>query len=324
VIDRRAVIKALGAAALACKSEPRTPPPTAAPVAPPPDARQEPSPMPPATPAMSTRPIPKSGEQVPVIGLGTWQTFDVGGDAAARAPLREVLAAFFAAGGRVIDSSPMYGNAEAVTGDLVAEITPAVDAFLATKVWTTGKRQGEAEMARSMQRMRTAQMDLMQVHNLLDWKTHLPVLREYKRAGTIRYLGVTHYAASAFGELERVIEKEQLDFVQLPYSIARREVEARLLPAAKATGTAVLVMRPFEEGALFAKVKGVALPAWAADFDCTSWAQFFLKFLLGDETVTCPLPATSKPAHLADNVQAGTGRVPDATTRAKMIAHLGL
>jgi aryl-alcohol dehydrogenase-like predicted oxidoreductase len=172
--------------------------------------------------------------------------------------------------------------------------------------------------------MRADVMDLMQVHNLLDWKTHLPVLRDYKRAGTIRYLGVTHYASSAFGELERLIEQEALDFVQLPYSIARREVEARLLPAAKATGTAVLVMRPFEEGALFAKVKGTPLPDWAADFDCASWAQFFLKFLLGHDAVTCPLPATSKPHHLADNVKAGTGRLPDAATRAKMIAHLGL
>jgi aryl-alcohol dehydrogenase-like predicted oxidoreductase len=267
---------------------------------------------------MNTRPIPRSQEALPCVGLGTWQTFDTGNSA----PLLEVVREFFAAGGRVIDSSPMYGRAEEVTGDLVtgAGATP----FLATKVWTNGRNEGIAQMERSFQRMRTKRMDLMQIHNLLDWKTHLPVLREWKQAGKIRYLGVTHYAHSAFEELERLVRKESLDFVQLPYSIADRAVEKRLLPAAKDTGTAVLVMRPFAEGDLFARVKGKSLPPFAADFDCTSWAQFFLKFILGHPAVTCPIPATSKVTHLRDNVLAGAGRLPDEATRQKMVAHLGL
>jgi aryl-alcohol dehydrogenase-like predicted oxidoreductase len=274
-------------------------------------------------PKMNTRPIPKSGEAIPIIGLGTWQTFDVGADPEQRKRLAEVVRRFLAAGGRVIDSSPMYGNAESVTGDLLADTGSIGQPFLATKVWTTGKRAGIEQMERSMKRMRTQRMDLMQVHNLQDWETHLPVLREWKAAEKIRYLGVTHYAHGAFDELERLVRTEKLDFVQLPYSMADRAVEKRLLPAAKDTGTAVLVMRPFEEGELFRHVKGKALPAWAKDFDCASWAQFFLKFILGHPAVTCPIPATSKPEHLTDNVQAGSGRIPDEATRKKMLAHLG-
>ncbi len=234
-----------------------------------------------------------------------------------------MVAAFLAAGGRVIDSSPMYGAAEQVTGDLLADLDAIGRPFLATKVWTTGKRAGIEQMQRSMRRMRTDKLDLMQIHNLQDWKTHLPVLRDWKQAGTIRYLGITHYARSAFGELEQIMRDEAVDFVQLPYNLADRAAEQRLLPAAQDTGTAVLVMRPFAEGALFGRVKGTALPAWSADFDCTSWAQFFLKFILSHPAVTCPIPATSNPEHLADNVAAGQGRVPDAATRDKMIALLG-
>jgi aryl-alcohol dehydrogenase-like predicted oxidoreductase len=273
--------------------------------------------------AMQTRPIPRTGEAIPVIGLGTWQTFDVGAGEDERAACREVLAEFLAAGGRVIDSSPMYGRAEEVTGDLVAELGKVGTPFLATKVWTRGKRDGIAEMKRSMTRMRTEKMDLMQIHNLLDWKTHLPVLREWKQAGTIRYLGITHYSHGAFAELEQIMRDEAIDFVQLPYNLADREAEQRLLPAAKDTGTAVIVMRPFAEGALFGRVKGKELPAWAADFDCASWAQFFLKFILGHPAVTCPIPATSNPKHLVDNVRAGQGRLPDEATRRKMIELLG-
>jgi aryl-alcohol dehydrogenase-like predicted oxidoreductase len=276
-----------------------------------------------ASPTMTTRPIPRSGEAIPVIGLGTWQTFDVGDADTDRAPLREVVTHFFAAGGRVIDSSPMYGNAETVTGDLVSELAPAERPFLATKVWTTGKREGIAQMKRSMQQMRTDRIDLMQIHNLVDWKTHLPVLREWKQAGTIRYIGITHYAHGAFEEMEQLIRTEQLDFVQLPYNLTNRAAEQRLLPAAKDTGTAVLVMRPFAEGALFGRVKGKALPGWAADIDCTSWAQLFLKFILGHPAVTCPIPATSNPKHVVDNVQAGMGRLPDEPMRAKLIELLG-
>jgi aryl-alcohol dehydrogenase-like predicted oxidoreductase len=328
-MTRRELIRlaalAAGSACASRRSAGTAAPPTdAAAAAPDPAPTPSPAPAPPETSTMNTRPIPRTGELLPIIGLGTWQTFDVGADPADRAPLAEVLARFLAAGGRLIDSSPMYGNAETVVGDLRAERGGADPVFLATKVWTSGKREGIAEMKRSMQRMRTEKMDLMQVHNLLDWKTHLPVLRDWKAAGTIRYLGVTHYARSAFDDLEQLIKTEHLDFVQLPYNIANRDAEARLLPAAADTGTAVIVMRPFAEGALFSRVKGKQLPAWAADFDCASWGQFFLKFILGHPAVTCPIPATSKPHHLDDNVGAGRGRLPDAATRATMIAHLGL
>jgi aryl-alcohol dehydrogenase-like predicted oxidoreductase len=272
---------------------------------------------------MSTRPIPRTGEALPMVGLGTWQTFDVGSSTKDREPLAEVLRRFLAAGGRVIDSSPMYGNAEAVTGDLVDAIGAAGKPFLATKVWTSGKDAGRQEIERSFTRLRTKKLDLLQIHNLLDWQTHLPYLRELQQAGRVRYLGITHYAHGAFAELEKLVRTEKLDFVQLPYHMGDRAAEARLLPAAAETGTAVLVMRPFAEGALFKQVKGKPLPAWAVDIDCTSWAQVFLKFILGHPGVTCPIPATSDPAHLADNVLAGVGRLPDETLRRRMLKDLG-
>lgn len=271
---------------------------------------------------MHTRPIPKTKEQLPVIGLGTWQTFDVGAGAEERKPVAAVLEAFLAAGGKVIDSSPMYGNAEEVTGDELATINAVSKAFLATKVWTSGKREGIAQMERSMKRMRTEKLDLMQVHNLVDHKTHLPVLREWKQAGKIRYLGVTHYQHSQFDVIEKLMRDEALDFIQIPYSIVDRRAEQRILPAAADTGTAVLVMQPFESGALFRQVKGKALPGIAKELDITSWAQVFLKFLIGHPAVTCPIPATSKPAHLADNLQAGFGRVPDGKQREQLAAAL--
>lgn len=274
---------------------------------------------------MLTRKLPRTGEEIPVIGLGTWQTFDVGAAESERAPLVTVLKTFFAAGGRLIDSSPMYGRAESVVGDLLPPaLPPGVTPFLATKVWTSGKARGEEQMNTSFQRMRTKKMDLMQVHNLQDWRTHLATLRDWKAAGKVRYLGVTHYQQGAFGELEEIIKKAQLDFVQLPYSIAVRKAEERLLPAAAEHGTAVIVMRPFEGGSLFSEVRGKPLPAWAAELDCTSWAQVFLKFILGHPAVTCPIPATSKPAHIADNVRAGQGRMPDQATRKRMIQDLGV
>jgi aryl-alcohol dehydrogenase-like predicted oxidoreductase len=283
---------------------------------------------------LNTRAIPRSGEKLPVVGLGTWQTFDVGTGKDERAAVREVLTKFLAAGMKVIDSSPMYGRAEEVTGDELAAIKDAAP-FLATKVWTSGKQAGIEQMERSMKRMRVirsgpaagsnesvtrGRMDLMQVHNLLDVKTHLPVLREWKAAGKIRYVGVTHYQHSEFGTIEKLMKKEKLDFIQIPYSIVDRGAEKRILPVAADTGTAVLVMQPFESGALFGKVKGKALPAIAADLDCTSWAQFFLKFIIGHPAVTCPIPATGKPAHLVDNVQAALGRLPDAKQREQMAA----
>jgi len=276
---------------------------------------------------LHTRLIPRTGEAIPMIGLGTWQAFDVGATPAERAPRAAVLEGFLTSGGRVIDSSPMYGRAEGVVGDLLAARPgdPAALArpFLATKVWTQGRAEGEAQMRRSMQLMRTPRMDLMQVHNLVDWRTHLETLRAWKKEGLVRYIGVTHYQLGAFGDLERIATKESIDFVQLPYSIVTRDAEARLLPAAAASGVAVLVMRPFEEGALFTRVRGKTLPPWAADFDCATWAQFFLKFILGHPAVTCPIPATASAKHLADNLAAGRGRLPDAATRKKMIAYLG-
>jgi len=282
------------------------------------------SPAPEDKRTMMTRPIPRTGEPLPVIGLGTWQTFNVGPDAKDRAPLRDVLKRFLERGGRVIDSSPMYDRAEQVVGDLLAELGQARTPFLATKVWTMGKAEGEQQMRTSIQRMCRGRMDLMQVHNLVDAKTHLATLREWQEAGRIRYLGVTHYQPSAFATLEKLIRQETIDFVQLPYSLMQREVEARLLPTCAERGVAVIVMSPFEQGGLFEKVRGKPLPPWAADFDCTSWAQYFLKFILGHPAVTCPIPATSNPKHLEDNLKAGFGRLPDEKTRARMLKHLGL
>ncbi len=273
---------------------------------------------------MRTRPIPGTGEELPVVGMGTWQTFDVGTSPEERSPLAEVLEIFFDAGGRVIDSSPMYGAAETVTGDLLAQLGPSAEPFLATKVWTTGREAGIRQMDASFAKLRAARIDLLQVHNLVDWRTHLATLRAWKEAGRVRYIGVTDYRASSFDDLEQIFATEAIDFVQLPYSLAQREAERRLLPAAADHGVAVLVMQPFASGALFGQARGQALPLWAADFDCASWAQFFLKFVLGHPAVTCPLPATSNPEHMRDNVRAGFGRLPDEPTRRRMPEVLGL
>ena len=269
------------------------------------------------------RPIPSSGENIPAIGLGTWRTFDVGRESSARAPLREVLQQFVALGGRVIDSSPMYGAAEGVVGDLAADAGVAESLFLATKVWTSGRDAGIAQMDRSMKLMRAKRLDLMQIHNLLDWRTHLRTLREWKQAGRIRYVGVTHYTSSGYDELERVLAAESLDFVQVNYSIGEREAERRILPLAKDRGVAVLVNRPFSEGNLFSRVRGEALPAWAAEVQCESWAQLFLKWILAHPAVTCVIPATSKVQHLVDNMKAGAGTLPDQAMRDRMAALVG-
>ena len=270
-------------------------------------------------PSMRTREIPAGGERIPVIGMGTWQTFDVGEGAAERDPLREVLRIFLEAGGRVIDSSPMYGRSEEVAGDLLAELDANREAFVATKVWTGGREAGIRQMEESFEKLRVQRMDLMQVHNLVDWRTHLETLRDWKAEGRVRYVGVTHHRLGAFDELERIIASGSIDFVQLPYSIGVRRAEERLLPAAADHGVAVLVMRPFEGGSLFRRVRGRDLPAWAAEFDCESWAQFFLKFILGHPAVTCPIPATSNPDHMRDNVRAGYGGLPDEDMRRRMI-----
>ena len=269
---------------------------------------------------MLQRPIPSSGEAIPAIGLGTWRTLDVGGSPTERSPLEEVLQRFVALGGQVVDSSPMYGAAESVLGDLGAALAVTDRLFLATKVWTSGREAGIAQMEQSFQRLRVRRLDLMQVHNLLDWRTHLRALRAWKQAGRIRYLGVTHYTASAYDELERVLRSEPLDFVQVNYSLGEREAERRILPLARERGIAVLVNRPFSEGGLFRRVRGQALPAWAAEVGCTSWAQIFLKWILAHPAVTCVIPATSRPQHVLDNMAAGTGALPDAATRDRMAA----
>ena len=267
------------------------------------------------------RPIPSSGEQIPAVGLGTARTFDVGPDPRERGPLREVLKRFVSLGGRVVDSSPMYGRAETVLGDLAAELGLQDRLFYATKVWISGRAAGVEQMRNSLRRLRVKRIDLMQVHNLVDWRTHIETLAHWKAEGRIRYLGITHYQVSAFDDLERVMRQERLDFVQLPYSIQNRAAEKRLLPLAADRGIAVLVNEPFEKGALFRVVRDQPLPAWATEFDCTSWAQYFLKFIVSHAAVTCPIPATSKPAHLVDNMQAGLGRLPDAEMRQAMVAH---
>lgn len=274
-----------------------------------------------ATPQeVRTRPIPSSGEQVPVVGLGTSRTFDVGTSAGARAPLHTVLGDFVANGGTLVDTSPMYGASEAVIGDLGAELNVLDRLFVATKVWTSGEEAGVEQMETSARRLRRPVMDLMQVHNLVDWRTQLRTLRAWKEAGRIRYLGITHYRTDAFEALERIMKAESLDFVQLNYSIATREAEQRLLPLAADRGIAVLVNRPFERGSLFRRVRGAALPPWAADFDCASWGQFFLKYIIGHPAVACPIPATSKPKHLNDNMGAARGRLPDEAGRRRMVA----
>jgi diketogulonate reductase-like aldo/keto reductase len=264
------------------------------------------------------KPIPASGELLPVIGMGTWQTFHVGSGEAERAPLRDVLRVFFERGGTLIDSSPMYAEAEEVTGDLVADIGEHERLFAATKVWTYGREEGIAQMERSFRRMRVQRMDLMQIHNLRDWQVHLPTLRQWKEEGRIRYLGITTSNPAQYEDFARVMASETLDFVQLNYDIATRGAEEVLLPLAEERGMAVLVNRPFGGGTLFPKVRGRELPDWARAFDCASWAQFFLKFVVSHPAVTCAIPATSNPRHAADNMGAGFGRLPDDATRLRM------
>jgi diketogulonate reductase-like aldo/keto reductase len=268
---------------------------------------------------MRTRPIPSSGEPLPCVGLGTWQQFDVPpGDTEARAALKEVLRRLVDLGASVVDSSPMYGRSEQVVGALSAELGLADEIFGATKVWTRGKEDGIRQMERSMDRMHQRPMDLMQVHNLVDWQTHLDTLQDWKAEGKVRYIGVTHYTLGAFDELASIIEGRDIDFVQLPYSIQTARAEERLLPLAAENEVGVIVNEPFEGGSLFGRVEGESLPDWASSFDCESWAQFFLKYILGHEAVTCVIPGTSDPEHLRDNVRAGYGRLPDDDTRERM------
>ena len=268
---------------------------------------------------MLQRSIPSSGEKLPVIGLGTWQVFDVGPGEAERKGLEEVMTRFVALGGRLVDSSPMYGRAEQVIGDLATKLKLQSALFLATKVWTTGQAQGVASMERSLARMQTRRLDLMQVHNLVDARTHLATLREWKEKGRLRYIGLTHYTASAHQEVAALLRTEKVDFLQINYSIQEREAADALFPIAQDKGIAVIANRPFGGGNLFARVRQKPLPGWAAEFDCKSWAQFLLKWIVAHPAVTCAIPATSKAAHLEDNMQGGVGGLPDAKLRQRMV-----
>ncbi len=271
--------------------------------------------------AMLKHKIPSSGEELPVIGLGTSGVFDVGGGTAERAPLREVLSVLTAAGGSLLDTSPMYNRAEAVSGDLTAALGLRDRMFIATKVWTRGKEAGLQQIETSMRLLKSPVLDLVQVHNLLDLQTQLANVRQLKEQGKVRYTGITHYTVASHTDLASVIQREPVDFVQLNYSIVTRQAERRVLPLAAERKVAVLVNRPFEDGALFARVRGKPLPAWAAEIDCQSWAQFFLKFIISHPAVTCVIPATAKPEHMVDNVRAGHGRMPDEKLRERMAAH---
>ncbi len=273
---------------------------------------------------MTTRPIPSTKEALPVIGCGTWIGFDQrpGTDEYQRLP--GVLDALFAAGGTVIDSSPMYGRSEETTGELLAAAPPARKPFLATKVWTRGRDAGIAQMEQSFSRLRTQQIDLMQVHNLVDWRTHLATLRGWKDKGRVRYLGITHYTASAYGEVEAVLRAETLDFVQINYSLDARDAEQRLLPLAAERGVAVIVNMPFGGGGLLRRLRDKPLPAWAGEIGCTSWAHVLLKFVLSHPAVTCTIPGTSRAAHMADNAAAGAGAFPDAAFWRRHAGALGL
>jgi diketogulonate reductase-like aldo/keto reductase len=255
-----------------------------------------------------------------VIGCGTWQTFDVGATSEERAPLQEVLRILFAAGGSVIDSSPMYGRSEQVVGELLAQAGAQDKAFVATKVWTRGRDSGIKQMQRSMQLLGKEPIDLMQIHNLVDWRTHLQTLRQWKEQGRVRYLGITHYTASAYDELEAIMRAEKLDFVQLNYSLDDRQAERKLLPLAADRGIAVLVNQPLGGGGLLRSLANAPLPAWAGEIGCGTWAQVLLKYVLGHPAVTCAIPGTSRPQHMAQNVRAGMGTIPDAAMRKRIVS----
>lgn len=268
---------------------------------------------------MIQRTIPASGEKIPVIGLGSWQQFDIGQVASERAALTGVLKEMEALGGKLIDASPMYGRAEEVIGALTTELKNNDKFFFATKVWTTGKEQGVNQMNDSFRKMGRKKIELMQIHNLQDWQTHLKTLKDWKAQGKIKYIGITHYTDSAHTRLEQIVKSKEVDFVQFNYSIRSRNAEKSLLNAAKDSGVAVIINEPFEQGALFRAVKGKELPSFAAEYDIKSWAQYFLKYIVSHEAVTCAIPGTSDVKHLTDNLGAGLGKLPDAAGRKKML-----
>jgi diketogulonate reductase-like aldo/keto reductase len=298
-LGRRAVLRALGAAAL--------------PVFPGARAVEAPAPI--------ARAIPASGETLPAVGVGSWLTFNVPPDTAAATQLVPVLSTFFERGGAMIDSSPMYGYSESMIGWMLKQV-PHARLFSATKIWTVGKTLGRMQFERSLQLWSVAKLDLVHVHNLLDWETHLPTLREVKAAGRARYIGVTTSEGNKHDEMERALKRERFDFVQLTYNFSDRRVEERLLPLAADRGAAVVINRPFDGGALFRAVRGKPLPPFARELDCENWAQFFLKFILSHPAVTCAIPATRQSAHMVENMGAMYGRLPDAAMRRRMIQYM--
>ena len=266
----------------------------------------------------ASRAFPQEQVKLPRIGLGTWQTFDVGNDSAARAPLREVLKLL---DGNVVDSSPMYGSSESVAGDLIAELKMRERLFIATKVWTSSREDGIAQMETSFKRLRVKVMDLMQVHNLLDVATHTKTMQAWREQGRLRHIGITHYTASAYGEVERWLKTGAYDFVQINYSLAERDAEKRLLPLAAERKINVIINRPFAGSALFGQTKGKQLPPWAAELGIASWAQYFLKWIVSHPAVTCAIPGTGRPDHMRDNLAAGKGPFPDAAARERMVEY---
>lgn len=269
---------------------------------------------------MNTRLIPSNGEFIPVVGVGTWQSFDVGQNSKVREPLKEVLKILVNHGGSVIDSSPMYGRSEKVVGELTKELKIKNKIFEATKVWTSGKQEGIDQMNTSMKLMGANPMDLMQVHNLVDWKTHLKTLQKWKEEGKVKTIGITHYHEGGYAEMERIMKNQSIDFIQINYNLAVREAAQRILPLAQDRGIAVIINRPYEGGALFRKVKGKKIPEWAEEFGAESWGQVFLKFILANPAVNCVIPGTSKAKHMIDNVQAGFGEYPNNKLQDKLIS----
>jgi diketogulonate reductase-like aldo/keto reductase len=270
-----------------------------------------------------TRPIPSSREPLPLVGLGSWITFNVGNDPVARAACAEVMREFFQAGGRLIDSSPMYGSSQKVIGEGLGKLGRGSAVFSADKVWIGSGARGPAQIEASRQFWGVARFDLLQVHNLLAWEPHLQTLFAMKAAGQLRYVGITTSEGRRHHDIEQIMRAHPLDFVQVTYNILDREVESRILPLAQDRGIAVIVNRPFREGELTRKLARRALPSWAAEIECASWAQIILKFIISHPAVTCAIPATTRVDHVRENLAAATGTLPDGATRARMIAAVG-
>jgi diketogulonate reductase-like aldo/keto reductase len=267
-----------------------------------------------------TRRIPSSKEELPLVGLGTWITFNVGDDPVARAECAEVMRAFFASGGRLIDSSPMYGSSQSVIGDGVAKLAPS-RLFSADKVWTGGS-EGRSQLAETRRRWRVRNLDLVQIHNLVSWKEHLPMLLEMKAAKQIRYVGITTSEGRRHREIEQIMRSQPIDFLQVTYNVLDREIESRILPLARERGIGVIVNRPFRQGALIRDVARHPLPGFAREIDASNWAQLLLKFIVSHPAVTCAIPATSSVAHVRENMGASYGRLPDEQMRRRLIAYV--